>query len=171
MQLLLLLVLLHLVLGLLESVRHRLLLVNERMLDLLRFGLLAKLSTVHGRNLAVMVAILGRVVLYQLRVDVYHLVLAGAVSKLLLSLELLVRLVELGAIDSLGGEEADGGSLASAFVERFRIQALWHRGWLAEGRLEATLLYTGRHYGRSCDLVGVARLGCLFELLLLTTFG
>ena len=117
LELLLLLVLLDLVLGLLEGICYRLLCLDERMLDLLRFHLVAKLMSTCKRYVILMIAILCRIMLNELRINVANLFLRFVcVTHLLLIVHLVTRLVELATVDSLACKEAQRLCFTMALV-------------------------------------------------------
>ena len=117
LELLLLLVLLDLVLGLLERICYWLLRLDERMLDLLSFRLVAKLMSTCQRYIILMIAILRRIMLNELRINVANLFLwFVCVTHLLLIVHLVTRLVELATVDSLACKEAQRLCFTMALV-------------------------------------------------------
>lgn len=142
LELLLLLVLLDLVLGLLEGICYRLLRLDERMLDLLSFHLVAKLMPTCQRYIILMIAILRSIVLYELRINVANLFLRFVrITHLLLIVHLVIRLVELATVDSLACKEAQRLCFTIAFVKSLWVEAFRDGGQVSKGGLEAALLH------------------------------
>jgi len=80
-----------------------------------------------------------------------------------------MRLVELGTVDALAGEEAHRLVLAAALVQSLWVQTLRNRSRVSKGRFESTFLNLGGHDRSPVHLLRVTGFARFFDFLLLAS--